>query len=148
MKTPSETASEKFTSGYNCAQSVLWAFAPRLGLDPDTALKISCGFGAGMGRREEVCGAVAGGVMALGLKFGRGETNDRSATEETYAKTQELMHRFEARHGSCICRLLLGGCDLTTETGRASFKDQDLLHKTCEPCVRTVAGILAELLKD
>jgi len=148
MKTPSDTASEKFTSGYNCAQSVLWAFAPRLGLDPDTALKIACGFGAGMGRREEVCGAVTGGIMVLGLKFGRGETKDRSATDETYAKTQELMRQFEARHGSCICRHLLGGCDLTTEAGRASFKGQDLLHKTCEPCVRTVSGILAELLKD
>jgi len=148
MKTSSETASEKFTSGYNCAQSVLWAFAPRLGLDPDTALKIACGFGTGMGRREEVCGAVTGGIMVLGLKFGRDETKGRSATEETYTKTQELMRRFEAKHNSCICRQLLGGCDLTTETGRAMFKDGDLLHTTCEPCVRTVAGILTEMLKD
>ncbi len=58
MNSTAETASEKFLSGFNCAQSVLWTFAPRLGLDPDTALKIACGFGAGMGRREEVCGAV------------------------------------------------------------------------------------------
>ena len=146
MKKPTETASEMFLSGYNCAQSVLWTFAPRLNLDPDTALKIACGFGAGMGRRQEVCGAVAGGIMALGLKYGRGEAQDRTATEETYAKTQELMRRFEAAHGSCNCRQLLGGCNLTTEIGRASFKDKDLLNTTCRPCVRTVCDILEDIL--
>ncbi len=146
MSALSDKASSKFASGFNCAQSVLWTFAASLGLEPDPALKIACGFGAGMGRREEVCGAVSGGIMALGLKFGRGEAQDRSATELTYAKTQELMRQFEARHGSCICRRLLNGCDLTTEAGRASFKEQDLLHKTCEPCVRSVAEILEKLL--
>ena len=148
MSALSDKASAKFTSGFNCAQSALWTFAASLGLESDTALKIACGFGAGMGRREEVCGAVTGGIMALGLKFGRGEAQDRSATELTYAKTQELMRLFEARHGSCICRRLLDGCDLTTEAGRACFKDQDLSHKTCEPCVRSVAEILEKLLHE
>ncbi len=147
MKTSAETASTQFVSGYNCAQSVLWTFAPSLGLDADTALKIACGFGAGMGRRQEVCGAVTGGIMALGLKYGRGETQDRAATEETYAKTQDLMRRFEAAHGSCNCRQLLGGCDLATEAGCTLFKNRELLTGTCLPCVRTVCDILEDLLK-
>jgi len=146
MKSTAETASEKFLSGYNCAQSVLWTFAPRVNIVPDAALKIACGFGAGMGRRQEVCGAVTGGILALGLKFGRGEAQDRTATEETYAKTQELMRRFEAAHGSCNCRELLAECDLTTEAGRAAFKDNDLLNATCVPCVRTVCDILDDIL--
>ncbi len=146
MISTAETASEKFLSGYNCAQSVLWTFAPRINIVPDAALKIACGFGAGMGRRQEVCGAVTGGTLVLGLKFGRGEAQDRTATEATYAKTQELMRRFEAAHGSCICRQLLGGCDLTTEAGRAAFKDKDLLNTTCVPCVRTVCDILENIL--
>ncbi|MDX9866289.1 MAG: C-GCAxxG-C-C family protein [Kiritimatiellia bacterium] len=148
MKTPSDTASEKFTSGYNCAQSVLWAFAPRLGLDPDTALKIACGFGAGMGFRQEVCGAVTGGIMALGLKYGRGENQDRTATEETYNKTQELMRRFEAVHGTCNCRKLLGDCDLSSDSGFSEFKTRDLHRLVCTPCVRTVALILDEMLAE
>ncbi|MEI7902797.1 MAG: C-GCAxxG-C-C family protein [bacterium] len=147
-KTHAETASEKFLSGYNCAQSVLWAFAQSLNLDPDTALKCACGFGAGMSRRQEVCGAVTGGIMVLGLKYGRGDAQDRTATELTYAKTQELMHRFEDRHGTCICRKLLDGCDLNTEAGREHFKDQDIFNKTCVPCVRTVASILENMLMD
>jgi len=148
MNTLSETASEKFLSGYNCAQSVLWTFAQRFNLDADSALKIACGFGAGMGRRQEVCGAVTGGIMALGLKYGRGESQALTATEATYSKTQELMRRFEAVHGTCNCLNLLKGCDLNTEAGRAQFKEQDLKRITCAPCVQTVADILGDLLGD
>jgi len=73
MKTRSDRATEMFLSGYNCAQSVLWSFSDEVRLDPDTALRIACGFGAGMARRQEVCGAVTGGIMVLGLRLGRGE---------------------------------------------------------------------------
>jgi len=146
MQTTADTASDKFLSGYNCAQSVLWTFAQRCDLSTEAALKIACGFGAGLGRRQEVCGAVAGGIMALGLKYGRGENQDRTATEETYAKTQVLMQRFEAAHGTCNCRQLLGGCQLDTAEGRSDFKERDMQRKICEPCVRTVTSILENLL--
>ncbi len=147
MKPKPDIASEKFLSGYNCAQSILYAFGPELGLDSEMALKVATGLGAGMGRRGEVCGAVTGGILALSLKHGRGDHQDRTATEVTYAKTQELMAAFERRHGSCICRVLVEGCDLRTPDGHQRFKDLDLLHKTCAPCVRTVAEIVAGMLE-
>ena len=145
MTTRADRATEKFLSGYNCAQSVLWSFSEEVRLDSETALKIACGFGAGMARRQEVCGAVTGGIMVLGLRHGRGEKQDRTATEETYARTQELMRRFEARHGTCNCRQLLDGCDLATEEGRKTFKDRDLINRTCKVCVQTVIAILEEM---
>lgn len=147
MKTRSDMATEKFLSGYNCAQSILWSFSQELRLDAESALKISCGFGAGMARRQEMCGAVTGGIMVLGLRHGRGENQDRTATEETYAKVQELICRFEARHGTCNCRQLLDGCDLATDEGRKAVKDRDLLNRTCKPCVQTVVAILEEMGK-
>ena len=137
---------EKFMAGYNCAQSVLFAFGPELGLDGEMSLKVATGLGAGMGRRGEVCGAVTGGILALGLKYGRGARQDRSATEETYRKTLELMARFEERHGSCLCRVLLEGCDLRTAEGQQFFKEHDLLHKTCVGCVQSVVEILAQIV--
>jgi len=146
MKTKSEAAMEKFMAGYNCAQAVLYAYGPGLGLDGEMSLKVATGLGAGMARRGEVCGAVTGGILALGLKYGRGARQDRSATEETYRKTQELMARFEARHGSCLCRVLLEGCDLRTAEGQQFFKEHDLLHKTCVGCVQSVVECLAQTM--
>jgi C_GCAxxG_C_C family probable redox protein len=146
MKTKNEVAAEKFLSGYNCAQAVLYAYGPDLGLPGETALKVATGLGAGMGRRGEVCGAVTGGILVLGLKYGRGVQQDRSATEETYQKTLELMAWFEKRHGSCFCRVLLGGCDLLTAEGQQYFKEHDLLHKTCVGCVQTVVEGLTGIL--
>jgi len=134
-----------FLSGYNCAQAVLWSFCDQFNLQPDTALKIACGLGAGMARRQEVCGALTGGILVLGLKYGRGEDQDRTATEETYGKTQDLVRRFEAKHGTCHCRQLLDGCDISTEEGRKAFVDHDLLNRTCKRCVQTVVTILDEM---
>jgi C_GCAxxG_C_C family probable redox protein len=134
-----------FMNGYNCAQSILYAFREESGLSEKTALKISCGFGAGMGRKGEVCGAVTGGIMVLGLRHGRVDKDDQAAKETAYFKTQELMDRFASKHGSCICRELLNGCDLTTGEGRRSLKENDYLAKICNECVLTVVEILEKI---
>jgi C_GCAxxG_C_C family probable redox protein len=146
MKTKNEAAVEKFLAGYNCAQSVLYAYGPDLGLDGEIALKAATGLGAGMARRGEVCGALTGGILALGLRYGRGGRQDRTATEATYQKTRELMARFEERHGSCLCRVLLEGCDLGTAEGQQYFKQHDLLHKTCLGCVQSVVETLGQIV--
>ncbi|PTY04957.1 hypothetical protein DB347_19900 [Opitutaceae bacterium EW11] len=140
-----DIAETKLLSGYNCAQAVLYASCDRLGFDKDTAQRIACGFGAGMARQEEVCGAVTGGIMAIGLKHGRGEGEDKSRTEEAYTRIQQLMQRFRDRHGSVICRELIG-CNLLTPAGQEFFKSHDLLHRTCAPCVRTAAEIVDTLI--
>ena len=146
MKNRSAVAAEKFVQGYNCAQSVLWSFRDELKLDADLALKVACGFGGGIARQQEVCGAVTGGIMALGLKHGRGENQDRVATEQTYRKTQELLRRFKLKHGSCLCRDLLQGCDLKTEAGQKFFHEQGLHDTICKQCVQQVVNLVEELL--
>lgn len=145
MKTRTEVAVEKFLSGYNCAQAVLYSFCDDLHLDKDTALRLACGFGGGMGRKQEVCGTISGGVLAIGSKFGRGEGQDSSFTEATYRRVRELFSRFEAKHGSCTCRALLG-CDLNTPEGHQFVKENDLRNKVCKGCVETVVKTLEEIL--
>ena len=98
-----------------------------------------------MGRKQEVCGAVTGGILVLGLRHGRGSRDDRSATELTYEKVRGLMDRFAARHGSLTCRQLLGECDTSTEAGRQRFKQNDLINKVCKVCVQSIADILEEM---
>jgi len=141
-----EQAVLKFAEGYNCAQAVLFSFCDDLGLDKDKALKIACGFGAGMGRKEEVCGAVSGGIMVIGAKYGRGENEGRKVTDNTYIKIRELMNQFAQRHGTYICRELLNGCELTTEEGQKAFKDNDYFNKVCKPCVKSVVEILERII--
>jgi C_GCAxxG_C_C family probable redox protein len=124
---------------------VLYAFREESDLPEETALKIACGLGAGMGRKEEVCGAVTGGILVLGMRHGRGSRDDRSAQEQTFAKTRELMDQFSEKHGTFICRKLLNGCELTTEEGQQYFKENDLLSKTCVPCVQSIVEILENI---
>jgi C_GCAxxG_C_C family probable redox protein len=147
MKKRSEIAVSKFSEGYNCTQSVFYSYCDAHGFDQNTALKMACGFGAGMGRKGEVCGAVTGGIIVIGAKYGRGERDDRTATELTYRKTRELMDRFEKKHGTFICRKLLHGCELTTEEGQKHIKDNNLMNRTCRPCVQSVVEILDSIME-
>ncbi len=146
MKSKGEIAVQKFLEGFNCAQAVFYSFCDDLRFEKNTALKIACGFGAGMGRKEEVCGAVTGGIMVLGTRYGRGEKDERTATEVTYAKTRELMSQFAKKHGTFICRKLINGCELTTEEGQRQFKENDLSNKTCKLCVQSVVEILENIM--
>jgi C_GCAxxG_C_C family probable redox protein len=134
-----------FHDGYNCAQSVLYAFRQECGLPEDAALKIACGFGSGIARTGKLCGALSGGIMVLGLRHGRGLHDDRSARDMTYSRTTSLLHGFIERHGSADCRELLGGLDLSVETGRSEFRQSGMLEKVCSGCV---AGVVELLEKD
>ena len=98
-------AKSRFENGYACSQSVLSTLGPELGVDEETAFKIASAFGGGMVRHGEVCGAVTGALMVLGLKFGSTSTDDEEAVR---AASQELMRRFEEEKGSLLCRELLG----------------------------------------
>ena len=96
MSKKSEIALQKFESGYNCAQSVLLAYCNDVNIDSSTASKIGWGFGAGMGRRQEVCGAVTGGIIAIGAKYGTQQDDKKAATELIYSKTKDLLNRFQS----------------------------------------------------
>lgn len=148
MQNLSEIAVSKFLDGFNCAQSVFYSFCEVLKMDKNTALKLSSGFGGGMGHKGEVCGAVTGGIMVIGSKFGRGEKDDQSFSEITYQKTTELMDKFTGQYGTCLCRQLLNGCDLTIEEGRKQFKENDLKNKICLGCVKSVVEIVENLLNQ
>jgi len=142
----SERAITKFIEGYSCAQAVLFCFCDEVGMSEDDALKLACGFGAGMARKQEVCGAVTGGIIVIGARHGRGKNDGPEARDLTYAKTKELMERFAERHGTYVCHDLLKGCDLATPEGQKAFGDKDLLEKVCKPCVRSVVEILEDIV--
>jgi C_GCAxxG_C_C family probable redox protein len=141
-----ERAVSLFSEGFNCAQAVLAAFGPDLGLERELALKLAGAFGGGMGRMGEACGAVTGGLMALGLKFGPTRAGDEAAKERAYGLACRFFKEFKARNGSVLCRELLG-CDLSTPEGRKRAKETGLHSSRCPGFVRAAAEILERLLE-
>ncbi|MBO5364560.1 MAG: C_GCAxxG_C_C family protein [Clostridia bacterium] len=97
-----------FCEGYNCAQAVFLTFAEELGMERETALKLSSSFGGGMGGLREVCGAVSGMFMTAGLV--KGYTGKKVPEEKAahYARLQRMAEEFKKENGSIICRELLG----------------------------------------
>lgn len=96
-----------FGTGVDCSQAVFGEFAPQIGLDKETAMKIGANFGGGMWEGE-TCGAVVGALMALGLKYGQAENADPEKKNAMLAKAAEFKKRFSEKYGSCICREVLG----------------------------------------
>jgi C_GCAxxG_C_C family probable redox protein len=143
MSSRIEVATERFSQGFNCAQAVFSTYAPLLKVEEENALRISTGFGAGMGRLQETCGAVTGAIMAIGCRHGMVDPSDSATKETAYAQVQDFARRFRELHGTTSCKKLLG-CDLTTADGRKQFNEKGLLKAVCTPCVRDACKILEE----
>ncbi len=147
MSVKSEQAARKFRNGFNCSQAVLSVYAEEFGLCRETALKIACGFGGGMGRMALTYGAVTGAFMVIGLKYGNVDANEKEIKEKTYGLVRGFAHRFEKRNGSSICRELLG-CDISKPDGLRSAKENDLFASVCPGLVQDAVGILEEMLAE
>lgn len=100
-------AAELFLQGYNCAQSVAVAFSDVTGLEETAVSRMVSGFGGGMGRLREVCGAVSGMVFVASVLYGYSAPEDNKGKRELYALVQTLAEEFRAQAGSIICRELL-----------------------------------------
>jgi len=133
----SDEAAALFRSGFNCAQAILRAYGDEVGLAAHHALKLGSGFGSGM-RRGATCGAVTGAIMALGLRSGVDDPSDVAGKAQIGDAVVDLCHRFEARHGSVVCRDLLG-CDLDEARARGLFQT------LCPAFVETAARVLDDL---
>jgi len=104
-------AEHLYRSGqFLCSEAVLLVANEYLGRPmPDNIVRLASGFPVGMGMAGCVCGALAGGVMALGLKLGREEP--KAETPGLFAAAKELHDRFKARRHSPCCRVLISKLD-------------------------------------
>ena len=130
-----EKSEELFKSGMNCSQAVFCAFADEFGMDSETAAKVSSGLGGGVGRTREVCGAVTGAALVLGMRHGP----DKNAV---YPAVQDFIAKFKAECGSVVCRELLAGTGATTG-GTAEERTKEYYRKRpCVELVKLAAGLL------
>ena len=138
-----EQAVALFTGGMACSQAILATYGPLFGFDRDEAIRIARGFGGGMGRLSETCGAVTGAFMAISLKF---DGTDKQTKEDNYALVQEFARRFKSKHHSLNCTQLLD-CDLGKPEDQAKFRELGRMQSHCICYVREAAQHLEELLE-
>lgn len=142
--TRKEKAMTLFESGYNCSQAVVLAFADLTGVDSKTLAKLASSFGGGMGRLREVCGAVTGMFMVLGLLYGYSEAEAGAEKAGHYALIQQAAAKFSEINGSIVCRELLG---LSNKTDSPTPDKRTAEYYKKRPC-RELVGIAAEIVEE
>lgn len=139
-----EFSEKLFKDGYNCSQAVVGAFSDLIDIDFETLMKLSSSFGGGMGRLREVCGAVSGMFIVLGLLKGYNSPDDNDGKKAHYKNIQALAKKFEEENGSIICRELLG-LSVKKEEPIPEKRTEEYYKK--RPCVEMVKSAVAILEK-
>lgn len=153
-----ERAALLFHEGYNCAQSVVLAFAEEIkeefGLEEKALAKLASSFGGGMGRLREVCGAVSGMFMVYGMIYGYDsptpEEDEAMQAEKDahYQKIQQLAEAFKQCQGTIICREILDKPEGADDYHAEKRTEEYYEVRPCEQCVYDAAEILKNFLKN
>lgn len=133
-----EQAVDYFMQGCSCSQAIVMSYGPDLGLPKEIGKRASGAFGGGVARRAEMCGAVSGSLMVLGLSLDKTVENPK---ETLYAKVHDFIRCFEERNGTVMCKQLLG-VDIGSPEGREEFKQRNLMQSRCSKFVQDAADIL------
>ncbi len=136
-------ARELFESGWYCTEAVLLAIAEHQGIDSPMIPGIASGLTAGVARTSDLCGAVSGGILGLGLVMGRQSSID--SVEPVFAATQALLADFEKTYGSTNCRALTG-VDLNTPEGQTTFRNSGQRGR-CAEYVEQVTQKVLDLIQ-
>lgn len=140
-----EKAVKAFNNDYNCAQSVLSSFAPVIGISEEEAFSIARPFGAGISYRGEMCGAVSGALMVLGMKLGKTKGDEDYIKEITHYCSNQFLKKFETINGSVICKNLLGK-DISIPEEMNKLREEKAFENICPKMVESSADILEDLL--
>jgi C_GCAxxG_C_C family probable redox protein len=143
--TKADEATALFQHGFNCAQAVLSVFAQDFGLDRDIARQISQGFGAGIGRTDDICGSLSGAIMVIGLRYGSIKADDIAAKEKTYAVVAKFLREFKTLHGSVACTDLLG-YNLSDAQQVAEAKTHKVAMERCPAFVRDAVKLVEKVV--
>lgn len=144
--TRSAEALKAFNSGFNCAQSMLHTYGKEFFREDAFALKLASGFGAGVSYRGEMCGAVSGSLMVIGLYYGYADLTMELEKELNYLVAREFMTAFEQCNGSLVCNQLVKS-EINTPEGLDYARQNGLFNKTCPGLIISAAEILESLLE-
>jgi C_GCAxxG_C_C family probable redox protein len=142
----SDEALKAFDSGFNCAQSMLYTYGKEFFREEACALKLASGFGAGVSYRGEMCGAVSGSLMVIGLHYGYSDLTMELQKEMNYLVATEFMAAFKQCNGSLVCNQLVKS-EINTPEGLETARRDGLFDKTCPGLIGSASEILESLLE-
>jgi C_GCAxxG_C_C family probable redox protein len=140
----SKQAGDNFLSGYNCAQSVTMAFADLMGMEESAAARLASPFGGGMGRMREVCGAVSGMLIVLGILYGYDTPGDDEIKAKLYTQVQQLAASFRDQMGTLLCREILD--NPPSDPIPSARTEQYYKDRPCARVVMAAAAVLQEFI--
>lgn len=126
----SQKASELFSQGYSCSQAVLAVYAEKYGMDEKVLFKISSSFGGGLAGKRDVCGAVTGALMVLGLEYGRTEAKDAQGKAKNYKHVNDYMSQFSEKYLTTNCGKLLEQIKESNKEGNVKLSCNELVSET------------------
>ncbi|MBO5935216.1 MAG: C_GCAxxG_C_C family protein [Clostridia bacterium] len=139
-----EIAIALFEEGFNCAQAVSAAFCEETGVSKEAMVKMASGFGGGIGRLREVCGAVSGMVLVANMLYGYESPTDTDTKMEWYKEIQSIVLEFKARNGSYVCHELLNLPENDDKSPVPEKRTAEYYRK--RPC-KEIVGEAAEILE-
>ncbi len=139
-------AIDNFLAGYNCAQSVLMAFAEDCGMERDYAARLASSMGGGFGGLREMCGAVSGMSMVLGVLYGYNEPKNPTVKKAHYQRVNRLISKFKEMNGSYLCGDLLG-IKGSTDPQPAPRTEEYYKHRPCAKFCGDCARLVSEYME-
>ncbi len=137
-------AEELFKQGYNCAEALSCAVAEKCHIESRSIPHVATPFGGGMGGKGSDCGCLTGGIMGIGLLYGRSDPEDDERKKLAYEKAKLFYDNFVDSYGTTRC-IELCGVDISTEEGLKRFHDEGLRDK-CGKFVRETGDMLSKIL--
>ncbi len=144
--TKQEIAVNYFSNKLHCSQSVLAAYAEECGITEEQALKLGSCLGTGM-RKGEVCGAVTGALMVLGLLYGQKSSQDTEGRQKANLVNDLMMNKFKENCGSYICNDLLK-CDVSTSEGIKFALENKLFTDFCPKMVKAAVDLIENIRNE
>ncbi len=148
MQSAANRAHLAFLGGYNCAQAMLIGFEDKLNMPIGEATRLAQPFGGGFSRLREVCGAVSGATIIIGIIFGNNQPKDYARKKFVYELTQKFAKRFEEVNGSYICRELLGLQEKSSHPAPEQRSTKYYQKRPCADLVWVSAALVAQLIAE
>jgi C_GCAxxG_C_C family probable redox protein len=140
----SDKAVTLMKNGFLCSQSVFAILGEELGIERKLVLKLATGLGAGIACQGDICGAVSGAILAIGLKHGNHEVSDVDSRNKIFFLAQELIQRIKSKHGCYTCKGLTG-IDFTRPEETKLAQESGIMEKVCFNVIKDTVLIVEEI---